>query len=265
MKQLRIPDGIKGMVHPVGGPYTTMVSLLFEQNERTVDDVRHLLEFCGIGTSADIVDYGCGLGRWLWALSGVCQSATGVDCEAEYVEVVNAISATNQIHNIRAIQAFDLRGLGDACADLVIASGTLPLLSGQLWHDFFNEAPRILRPGGAILFNTFTIEFAADQMLAGEGLRYLRSHGPRFALDRQIGWCLQWYRGITARNIRPTAKKTYYVVSPKVVESFVREKGFLITKSHSELTRSTGLGSAEFTPTGSSGRAHRHWVLAVRR
>ena len=59
---------------------------------------------------------------------------------------MNKLAPVEQEREIRL--SLDFLTVIGALGDFVIAIGTLPLLNGKLWHNFFEEAPlRILRPG----------------------------------------------------------------------------------------------------------------------
>src|SRR5262245_56990688 len=150
---------------------------------------------------------------------------TGVDCEQSYLDTIANIAKQND-ENVQLINALDLRRVADGSVDGIISIGTLPVVrKGDLWHDFFEQAARVLKPNGRILFNTFSPAMVRHKVTSFEGLRYIRSNGWRFALDRQLGWIIQWllsFRSSIDRGQR------YYATQPRAVERLLANNGFQI-------------------------------------
>jgi ubiquinone/menaquinone biosynthesis C-methylase UbiE len=96
----------------------------------------------------DVVELGCGTGRWLKRLEGVAKSLTGVDSSGAMLARARAKCEPSTL----LIQADCIRTLlPDNCADCVLSSFVLSHLSGLT--QFVREATRIVRPGGAILIS----------------------------------------------------------------------------------------------------------------
>jgi cytosine/adenosine deaminase-related metal-dependent hydrolase/SAM-dependent methyltransferase len=96
----------------------------------------------------DVVDLGCGTGRWLarWA-SGKSKSLVGVDFSAEMLQ-----RAERKLGSAAKLFLGDCEKLplSSACADLVVCS-----FLGSYIQNLFNfaeQVSRILRPGGSVFF-----------------------------------------------------------------------------------------------------------------
>jgi cyclopropane fatty-acyl-phospholipid synthase-like methyltransferase len=224
--------------------------------------IGELLDVCGFDGLNHVVDYGCGRGRWIWPLCARCQHVTGVDCEQSYLDTIAQIAAANGLDTVQVINAPDLRAIPDSSVDGIISIGTLPVVrQGDLWHDFFEQAARALRPGGRILFNTFAPELVMDQLTSFEGLRYIRSHGVWFAIDRQIGWIMQWLRSFRASIERG---KRYYAVPRAAVAQLIEAKGFRIVMGPDDVLAKSRIASLPAYANPDRTRPHYLWWLVTR-
>ena len=110
-----------------------------------------IIEKQGIGSDAmPILDVGCGRGEWLELLKGEHLSASGVDsnrvlaeqCRAQGLEVVEEDLLSY------------LRGLPDASMGAVTGFHIIEHLPLETLIEFLNESVRILKSGGAVIFET---------------------------------------------------------------------------------------------------------------
>jgi SAM-dependent methyltransferase len=226
------------------------------------DLIGELLDVCGFDGLNHVVDYGCGRGRWIWPLCARCQHVTGVDCEQSYLDTIAQIAAANDLETVRVINAPDLRPIADSSIDGIISIGTLPVVRrGDLWHDFFEQAARALPPNGCILFNTFAPEFVSHQLASFEAFQHIRSNGLRFALDRQIGWVVQWLRSLRGSIER---SKRYYAVPRAAVAQLIEAKGFRIVMDPDELLAKTRIGSLPAYANADRDRPHHLWWLVAK-
>jgi ubiquinone/menaquinone biosynthesis C-methylase UbiE len=96
----------------------------------------------------DVVELGCGTGRWLKRLEGVAKSLTGVDSSGAMLARARVKCEPSTL----LIQADCLRTpLPDGTADCVLSSFVLSHLPELT--EFARESTRIVRPGGAILIS----------------------------------------------------------------------------------------------------------------
>jgi len=202
--------------------------------------IGELLDACGFRGLDHVIDYGCGRGRWIWPLVERCKIVTGVDCEQSYLDTIATIAKMND-EKVQLINAMDLRSVADRSIDGIISISTLPIVrDGDLWHDFFEQAARVLRPGGRILFNTFSPAMTRHKMTSLEGLRYIQSNGWRFALDRQLGWIILWL--LSSRGSIERGGRRHYATQAHAVERLFESKGFQIEYDPARLMRTTNVG-----------------------
>jgi cyclopropane fatty-acyl-phospholipid synthase-like methyltransferase len=105
----------------------------------------------------DALEIGCGIGRFLVALSPRLRSVVGIDVSANMIEA--ARRRLRQQDNARADLATgrDLSAFADRSFDLVFSVDAFPYLvqAGRpLVEAHFREVARVLRPGGDfVIFN----------------------------------------------------------------------------------------------------------------
>ena len=105
----------------------------------------------------DVVDLGCGTGRWLAAFKNSgARSLTGIDSSPEMLDV--AKSKLSGTANLLLAGCTDAQ-LPVASADLLISSFVLSYLEDAA--SFFEAARRILRPGGSLFLTDIHPETAA--------------------------------------------------------------------------------------------------------
>lgn len=224
---------------------------------------RSLLIGCGFSGMTHVIDYGCGNGPWIWPLLDLCKTVTGVDCNAEYLHALE-YEARKRGVSVKTVQAVDLRSLPSVSADGIICIGTLPVVQhGALWHDFFEQAHRILRPHGRILFNTFAPEIIYKRLREMEAVTYIRRKGLGFALDRQLGalrLLATSMRGKVSRH-----RRYYYALRPQVIESFIREKGFEVLMDPGTIAGKLPVYLLRSYPDRNPSRPQYLWWLVTKR
>ena len=105
----------------------------------------------------DVVDLGCGTGRWLAAFKNSgARSLTGIDSSPEMLAVAKSKVAGTA--NLLLVGCTDAP-LPGASADLLISSFVLSYLEDAT--SFFETASRILRPGGSLFLTDIHPETAA--------------------------------------------------------------------------------------------------------
>jgi SAM-dependent methyltransferase len=108
-----------------------------------------------LGPDRLVVEIGCGIGRFLSALSPQVEAVVGLDVSG--VMCAEARARTAGLDNVVVLQTpgRDLSMLEADSADLVLAADSFPyLVSAGLAEAHVSEAARVLSPGGAlVVFN----------------------------------------------------------------------------------------------------------------
>jgi SAM-dependent methyltransferase len=91
------------------------------------------------------LEVGCGTGHWLQAMTGRASILAGLEPSSEMLQRAKAVAAEGRI--VRGC-AEDLP-FADASLDRIFAVNALHHFSDR--HRFFEEARRVLRPGGAVM------------------------------------------------------------------------------------------------------------------
>lgn len=105
-----------------------------------------------LGPDRLVVEIGCGIGRFLRALSPEVETVVGLDVSG--VMCAEARVRTASLDNVVVLQTpgRDLSMLEDASADVVLAVDSFPyLVSAGLAEVHVREAARVLSPGGSLL------------------------------------------------------------------------------------------------------------------
>lgn len=141
---------------------------------------------------ADVLDFGCGIGRVALALSGEAHSVLGIDVSAGMVEEARRRAVGPP--NVRFDQGNgrDLAGVADASLDVVVAVDSFPYLvraGEEVVARHLAEAARVLRPGGTLLvFNwsyrgDLSVDMAdARRLAAAYGLDVIRAGERPFSI-----------------------------------------------------------------------------------
>jgi SAM-dependent methyltransferase len=129
-----------------------------------------------LGGRPDLLDLGCGIGRFCLALAPEVRSVLGLDLSPGMVEAARRRCAGHANIRIEACAGRDLAGVPDDAFDLVLAADVFPYLV-QAGKDVVArhvmEASRVLRPGGSLVILNFSYgdaeEAALRAMAAGAG------------------------------------------------------------------------------------------------
>jgi cytosine/adenosine deaminase-related metal-dependent hydrolase/ubiquinone/menaquinone biosynthesis C-methylase UbiE len=99
-------------------------------------------------TGLDVVDLGCGTGRWLHQIAHQKpRSLTGIDSSSEMLAVASRKAPTSQLKHADVCSS----GLRDGSADFVLASFLLGYVEDL--SAFVHEVRRLLRPGGTVFIS----------------------------------------------------------------------------------------------------------------
>jgi SAM-dependent methyltransferase len=171
--------------------------LLSAATEEVVD----VLDDWGVlGDQRDALEIGCGIGRFLVALSARLRSLVGLDISAKMVEVARRRTAGRL--NVRALTTAgrDLSQFPEQSFDLVFSVDAFPYLvqSGSaLVSAHFREVSRVLRPRGAFVIFNFAYGRSREQNArevskfgAASGLACERVDEAPFRLWNAVGYHL---------------------------------------------------------------------------
>jgi SAM-dependent methyltransferase len=125
----------------------------------TAEVVARMRDWGLLGDDRDLLEIGCGIGRFQAALAGAVRSVVGIDISAGMIEMARRRCAG--LGNVRLLRCSgrDLAPFADATFDLVLAVDSFPylVLSGDgLVERHVAEAARVLRPGGSLLVLNFS-------------------------------------------------------------------------------------------------------------
>jgi ubiquinone/menaquinone biosynthesis C-methylase UbiE len=160
--------------------------------EATAEIVRQMRDWELLGRGRDLLDIGCGIGRFEEALAGAAASVIGIDVSAGMVEAARTRCAG--LPNVRLLQCSgrDLASFADASFDLVFSVDAFPYLvqSGMsLAERHVAEAARVLRPGGDLLILNFSyrgdlaaVRADVARLAAASGVVVARDGARPFAL-----------------------------------------------------------------------------------
>ena len=115
---------------------------------------------CGLlGAGRDLLEIGCGIGRFQEALAAQARTVVGIDISREMIETARRRCAG--LANVRLLvtSGRDLSPFADGSFDLVFAVDSFPYLvqSGMaLAERHLRGAARVLRPGGDVLILNFS-------------------------------------------------------------------------------------------------------------
>ena len=109
------------------------------------------LTLAGAGRGdAPVLDIGCGRGEWIELLGEHGLSAYGIDSNGIMVERSLALGLDARHDDLLS----HLRGLGDSSRSAVTAFHVVEHLPFDVMVDFFDEALRVLTPGGVLIVET---------------------------------------------------------------------------------------------------------------
>lgn len=120
-------------------------------------DVADFLEVCGRHGLPEghmaAFDFGCGAGRLTRALSSRFDRCVGVDISERMVELARSFNADRPACEFAVNDSPDLARFEDGAFDFVVSHITLQHVpGGELMLAYIAELARVLRPGGALVF-----------------------------------------------------------------------------------------------------------------
>ena len=131
---------------------------------RATAEVVGQLEHWGlVGSEHDVLQVGCGIGRFEAALSPVVHAAYGVDVSGEMIRVAHRRCGGFPNVHLTKTSGRDLSQFDDGAFHLVYAVDTFPYLvqsGAALVEAHFAEARRVLEPGGSLV--VFNYSYSGD-------------------------------------------------------------------------------------------------------
>ena len=112
-----------------------------------------------IGADTNVLEIGCGIGRFLQALAPAVASAAGIDISPVMVETARTRCAGLPNVSVALSEGRDLSMFAGECCDLVLAADSFPYIVGidlDLARTHVAEAARVLRSGGVLLVLNFS-------------------------------------------------------------------------------------------------------------
>ena len=94
------------------------------------------------------LDFGCGVGRLLFAIAKRCDSATGVDVSSSMLKEASAKSKSRSITNISFIESSDCSSLREGAFDFVHSYIVFQHIPVDTGYNIFDQLLSNLRKGG---------------------------------------------------------------------------------------------------------------------
>jgi SAM-dependent methyltransferase len=132
-----------------------------------------------LGRNRDMLDLGCGIGRFVRALAPELRHVTGLDISAKMIE--EAQRRCTDVANVRlaVTNGRDLALIEDASIDVILAADVFPYLVQvdlALAATHLRESTRVLRRGGAMLILNFS--YRGDAARDAHDLRAMLAQTP---------------------------------------------------------------------------------------
>lgn len=118
---------------------------------RKATEERRFAELVQLRPDMDVLDVGCGTGRWAFYMSPRVHSVTATDISCEMIHACERLQASRQAGNVKFLvrEAPDFLDLGRF--SFVFLGGVLQCLPDDTVKNVALNAARVLRPGGLCL------------------------------------------------------------------------------------------------------------------
>lgn len=139
---------------------------------------RQLESTVGVRSDDTILEIGCGVGRVGQALAPVCRQWIGCDVSSNMIE--HTRKRLQSFPNVKLVEisGFDLKPIADASVDVVYCTIVFMHLDEWDRYNYVLEAYRVLRPGGRIFIDNFSL-------CSDEGWGVFETHRTVFAPDQR--------------------------------------------------------------------------------
>jgi SAM-dependent methyltransferase len=139
-------------------------------------------EFAAIpAAEADVLEIGCGVGRFILPLCSRFRHVTGVDISERMLAVATRRCATERNVDLILSDGASLSGVADRSQDFVITAGVFQhIVNFEVIANYLRESLRVLRPGGLLLF-----QFEANR-ISDWGFGYLGARITANKLDAAL-------------------------------------------------------------------------------
>ena len=124
-------------------------------------EIQYVLSITNTGDC--VLELGCGYGRVTYEIAGIARRVVGIDTAAESLELARSLAGKNTQCEFLEMDATDIR-FGDGEFDVVVcvqngicAFGVDPLI-------LVKEAVRVARPGGCVLFSSYSSKFWSHRL-----------------------------------------------------------------------------------------------------
>lgn len=197
----------------------------------------------------------------MWPLAASNRIAHGIDVNSAYVEACRSIARHNGMPNIVVEVGSSLAGIAGRRVDAIICIGTLQVVgTGDLWHDFFEAAAQMLRPGGLVLFNIPLPTMALDYHESREAYKYLETEGAEWCEARHRMWLDLYEQGRACVAIE--RGRRYYSVPRAAAVDLLAVKGLEIAIDADAISSGTDIDDCESYRNPRQGLRHYDWILA---
>lgn len=155
-----------------------------EKLTAATDEIVAWLERQGLtGADRDILDIGCGIGRFETALSSAAHRIVGIDISSKMISIARQRCASLRNVELRLTSGLDLADFGNASFDCVLAVDSFPyLVLAGLAERYFKEIARVLKMSGmaALLNYSYRGSPALDR---ADVCRLAEAHGMQVVVD----------------------------------------------------------------------------------
>ena len=185
------------LTHGEKRPVKWDVKDFFETGNHQVDALMDYLRNLGIELSYDrALDFGCGIGRITKPQARYFLEVCGVDIAPTMIDWARKNSMQEARCKYYLNETDNLQLFPDATFDCVVSLITLQHIAPQYISNYISEFLRVLRPGGALVFNLPT-EYVPDG--TSPVIRQFNDVAKRirtFVLDLSPKTLLRFYRGV---------------------------------------------------------------------
>jgi ubiquinone/menaquinone biosynthesis C-methylase UbiE len=151
----------------------------------TDEVVRVMLGWRLLGPDKDVLQIGCGIGRFEIALSPHVRSAVGIDVSPKMIDAARRRGVDRSNVHFDVCSGFDLAAFPDGSFDVVYAVDSMPYIvaaGSELVEAHFREAARVLRGEGEFIVFEFSYRGNLERDRA-DVRRLSAEHGFELLLD----------------------------------------------------------------------------------